>query len=111
MAIEFMAGATVFALINILISIPAILSLYSLSKKAIKFYVEENVKLKIKTEIFVLGLCLLFVIFIPGSMQPKVTIDTPVNRDLIEYQTDKEVEIVTPPPRTEKLEGFTPLKK
>jgi hypothetical protein len=33
------------------------------------------------------------------------------NRDLIQYQdSNQEVIIETPAPRTEKLEGFTPLK-
>jgi hypothetical protein len=42
----------------------------------------------------------------------KIAIDTPVSRELVEYQdNDKEIVIETPAPRTEKLEGFKPLKE
>ena len=52
-------------------------------------------------------------IAIGGSVtQPKIAIQTPPNMQLEAYQNqDDPVEIVTPPARTEKLDGFTPLKK
>lgn len=47
-----------------------------------------------------------------GEVRPKITINTQPNRALIEYSNDRTpVEIITPPPRTEFMQGFEPLKK
>ncbi len=45
-----------------------------------------------------------------GAAQPKISIQTSPNRSTFEQNTAP-VEIVTPPPRYEVLEGFEPLKK
>jgi hypothetical protein len=59
-----------------------------------------------------LGLGFLITIFLVPSMivTPRVVIDVPTNGRLIEYQQNIDtVEIVTPPPRVQTLQGFVPL--
>lgn len=59
-----------------------------------------------------IALVLLVAFFVSrGTVAPKVVIDTPPNKELQQYNRQKEVEIFTPPPRTENLKGFKPLKE
>lgn len=46
-----------------------------------------------------------------GVAAPKRMLTVPVNKDQLEYDTSKDVDIITPPPRTENLNGFKPLKE
>ena len=114
MAVEFMTGATVFALINLTIFLVALYLCVRGFKKTYAHWKENESfeAFKIPREFFyVIAMAILFVFF--GSVtQPKLSIDPVQNRALMEYQDNaQEVEIETPPPRTEKLEGFSPLKE
>ena len=119
MAVEFMTGATVFALINLTVSFALGYLMYRLTRKIWIFtsspgedIVKDKVTLSIKKEsVLIIGIAS-YLIFFGSLAQPKLTIDPVQNRDLIEYQDNtEEVVITTPPPRTEKMEGFTPLKE
>ena len=112
--IEFMTGAMFFAFVNLLIAFVFGYFLYRISQKIWIFSnsSDEDATLKIKKEIFFIGGIILYFIFFGSLTQPKLEINTLPNRDLIEYQEQQEEVIInTPPPRTENLEGFTPLKK
>lgn len=112
--VEFMAGATLFALINLTIFLVVAFVLYRIAKKLYKFANDDSPEktVSIKKEIFALGLMILASVFFGSLAQPKISIDTPPNRDLIEYQeNNREVVIEEVAPRTETLEGFDPLKK
>jgi len=113
MAIEFMTGATVFALINLIIFLGLVyLFIRGLRKMYAQWKEYESFKdVKTPPEFFyVMVVCILF-IFLGSATQPKLSIDPVQNRALIEYQeSTEEIIIETPPPRTETLEGFTPLK-
>ena len=113
MSIEFMFGATAFALINLAIFI---MFGYLFFRAIRKIYDYPELTFRetlgaIKFEVGLLALLCLFPIFFGSVALPKMSIDTMPDRDLIEYQENtEEVIIVTPPPRSEKLDGFKPLK-
>lgn len=113
MALEFMTGATVFALINLVVFLVALyLCVRGLNKTYVHWKEHESFEeLKIPREFFyVISIAILFAFFGSGT-QPKLKIDVPENRALIDYQDQApEIVIETPLPRTEKLEGFEPLK-
>jgi len=112
--VEFMAGATLFALVNLAIFLVVTFILYRIGMKLYKFVIDENPEktVHIKKEIFALGFIILVSIFFGSLSQPKISIDTPPNRDLIEYQeNNREIVIEEVAPRTETLQGFSPLKK
>lgn len=113
MVLEFMTGATVFALIDIALFIALAYFFIRIAVRATNFMEDpsDEKTLDIKFEIFSLAAITLIFLFFGSVTQPKLAIETPPNRELVEYQEgDKEVVIETPQPRTEKLEGFTPLK-
>ena len=113
MGLEFMTGATMFALFNLIILLFAVWICYRILKKCYSFITseEENKTVNIGIELFALGFIIVMSTFFGGVTQPKLTLDPVQNRELIEYQSNsEEVVIETPPPRTEKLDGFTPLK-
>lgn len=113
MGVEFMAGAMFFAFVNLALFLIVLAAVASIMKKV---YVESNkstgadFKLHIRKEVATLVVMVLAAVFISGSAQPKLKIEPQVNRPLIEYQTDIEVEILTPAPRTDTMDGFVPLK-
>ena len=112
--VQFMAGATLFALVNLAILLVAIFIMYRIGVKLYKFAIDDSPEktVSIKKEIFALGFIILIPIFFGSLPQPKISIDTPPNRDLIEYQeNNREIVIEEVTPRTETLEGFNPLKK
>lgn len=62
-------------------------------------------------ELSALVLIIAFMIFFGGVTQPKLSIDTVLNRALNDYQSQtEEIVIEKAPPRTENLKGFEPLK-
>jgi len=114
--IEFMTGAMFFALVKLITLLVVLYIVYRIVKKIYVFLEDDSyVKtLNIKGEIITLGGIILFFTFFGSLTQPKVSIETLPNRDLIEYQQtdeDKDVVIETPAPRTETLQGFEPLKE
>lgn len=114
MALEFMTGATVFALINLFFLAIVVWLIYRIVSKIHKFIMDDSndKTVNYKYELIGLGLIVILFTFFGSVTQPKLKIDVPENRALIEYQDQTpEVVIETPPPRTEKLDGFTPLKE
>jgi NADH:ubiquinone oxidoreductase subunit 4 (subunit M) len=114
MGIEFMVGATIFALIRVTVILFAAWMLYRVVTKVWKYInpsqiVQELPNLNVKKEIIALGLVFLVVTF-GGASSPKLTIEVPQDRELKQYQQNTDNIIIhTPPPRTEKLDGFKPL--
>lgn len=113
MALEFMTGATTFALINLVLFCIAAYFSYRLANKLGTYLTTEgsDKTLNTKPEIVVLVSILMLMIFFGSVAQPKLSLDPVQNRELIEYQENNEkVVIETPPPRTEELQGFESLK-
>lgn len=113
MALEFMTGATVFALINLVLFCVTAYFSYRFANKLIAYLTTEgsDKKLNARAEILVLVSTLVLFVFFGSVTQPKLSLDPVQNRALIEYQeNNKEVVIETPPPRTEELQGFESLK-
>ena len=113
MAIEFMTGATVFALINLTFFCIAAYFSYRLANKLGTYLTTEgsDKTLNAKSEIAVLISILVLMVFFGSVSQPKLSLDPVQNRALMEYQDNaEEVEIKTPLPRTDTLQGFEPLK-
>lgn len=113
MALEFMTGATTFALVNSILFAIACYSVYRLVIKLGRYLTsdEEDKRVNFKGEMLAILALLTAMLFFGSVAQPKLSLDPVANRDLIEYQeSDKAVVIQTPPPRTESLEGFEPLK-
>lgn len=112
--VEFMAGATLFALANLIIFLVVAFIIYRIVMKLYKFINDDRPEktVSVKKEIFSLGLIVLVSVFLGSLSQPKISIDTPPNRDLIEYQeNNREIVIEEVAPRTETLKGFSTLKK
>jgi NADH:ubiquinone oxidoreductase subunit 4 (subunit M) len=111
MSLEFMTGATVFALINLVLFLTTAYLVYRGGKKLYEQNRDEQ-PLKFPREFLVVILLGVLFVFFGSNTQPKLSIDTAPNRALIEYQEqNREVVIETPPPRTDPLQGFTPLKQ
>jgi hypothetical protein len=114
MELSFMTGATVFALINFIVFVVA---LYIFVRGCMKMYSQWKEHksfndVQIPTSFFYIIIVGVASLFFNGVAQPKLSISTPINRDLIEYQTrSPEVTIETPPARTEELKGFKPLNE
>jgi hypothetical protein len=111
--IEFMTGAMLLSALKMVFTLVFIWVLYRVGRK---FYVfatdtshEKTINLKWELA-YIFGVVIIS-IFMGPAAQPKLTLEVPPNRELIEYQSGEDVVIETPEPRTEKLEGFTPLKK
>jgi hypothetical protein len=112
MSIEFMTGATLFALINFIIFLLTAYLTYRGGKKLYAQYVNEAKISSVPREFVVVVFLAVLFVFFSSSTQPKVTIDTKPNAALIEYQRQNpEIVIETPAPRTETLQGFEPLKQ
>lgn len=119
--IEFMTGAASFATLNFLVFLLVIASGLFIGYKLIGVTVsgtmdhyEETGKIKIVGKRYIVFAILFgsFLFFLSSNIQPKVAIQTPVNRELMEYQEKNEpVVIVIPEPRTQNLDGFSPLKE
>lgn len=75
-----------------------------------KLYLSRETRKTIYPLTFIF-LSIIMVIIFNSNNSFKRSIDVPVNSKQIEYKQDKEVVIETPPERTEKLDGFVPLKQ
>jgi hypothetical protein len=110
MDVVFMPGATLFALANLIGVLIVLFFFFRGGKKIYKDFKGDQ-KFAVPIDVFYLMIIgIMFMVF-GSSVQPKLAIETPINRELIEYQSSEEKAIViTPPPRTETLKGFSPLK-
>lgn len=109
--VDFMIGATWFALISYAVFAVSFLILLSIAVKLYRLFTsdEDEVHISIKKECIAIFLIVTVGLFFGSSIQPKISIDVPPNRNLIIYQEDiSDIVITTPPPRTEKLDGFEP---
>lgn len=111
MKLEFMEGAAIFGLVNALLALLIVYFVYKILTKIFHNIVEPDNPKNIAVEAFFGGAIMIYLLFFSSAAQPKLTINVPPNRALIEYQnTTSEQEIVTPPARTKTLEGFESLK-
>ena len=111
--IEFMTGAMILSAIKMVFVLVLIWVLYRAGRKFYDYSVDQSDEktLNLKWEMaYIFGIVMVS-IFMGSAAQPKLTLEVPPNRELIQYQSGEDVVIETPPPRTEKLEGFAPLKK
>ena len=111
--IEFMTGAAIFGAIRTLGVMIAAWMVYRIAKKAfIHYQSKDQDPPGILTESLVLVCFAIGMTFFGSAASPKLSIDVPESIELKNYQkNDDEVVIETPPPRTEKLDGFTPMTK
>lgn len=112
MGIDFMTGAMLLSTIRLISFLFFVWIMYRIVKKATLFVNEESndKTLNIKWEIVGIAAIVLFTTFFGSAAQPRLTIEVPQDRELIEYQRNAdEIVIETPPPRTENLDGFTPM--
>lgn len=112
--IEFMTGAMLLSAIKMSIFLIFIYMIYRVGKKFYDYSISEDEEksVNVKWELSFLFLAIVFSTFMGSVGQPKITLEVPANRDLIEYQSNmKDIVIETPAPRSEKLDGFSPLKK
>ena len=108
--IDFMLGAQLLATINLLVTVLVLWLVYRVFKKVFYEQRENDEKADVRWEVAGLGIATLLFAFFGTSAAPKLTIDSAPNRQLVEYQRNvEELVIETPAPRTETLEGFTPL--
>ena len=113
--IQYLFGATVFGFINlaaIVFFFVAVLLIW-----AAIIFVTNNGKV-IYSDFKYLGIgalvSVLFVLLLIPSMvvHPRVTIDIPPNQSQVEFQgRERNIEIITPAPRVEIMEGFRPLRE
>jgi len=110
--IEFMVGATLLSFISLMGFLFVAWLIYRVARKVYKHSQDETKEtpLNIKWEMVGLAVVMLFSIFFSSASQPKLTINTLPDRELIQYQNNNdEIVIETPKPRTTPLEGFRPL--
>lgn len=112
--IEFMVGATLLSFIRMVIVLFIAWLGYRVGNKIYKFIIseEDEKELNIKWEIVGIASIFLFAVFFGSAAQPRLTIENTPDRELIEYQRNTdEIVIETPPPRTETLDGFSPMNE
>lgn len=112
--IEFMTGATLLSAFKMVLFLIFIYMLYRVGKKFYDFSVSQDKEKSVNVLwelVYIFG-AILITVFMGSAAAPKLTLEVPKDRELIEYQTNtQEIVIETPEPRTEKLDGFSPLKK
>lgn len=119
--IQFMNGAAFFAALNFLVFLLMLgiggfisfqLSMVTIIRTLKQYRETGKIKIIGKRYIVLFILFVGFLFFFNSNVQPKVAIQTPVNRELMEYQEKNEpVVIVIPEPRTQNLDGFSSLKE
>lgn len=119
MELVFMTGGLVISVLYTLIQFTIILTLayfvykiyrnYESSKKS-KTPIRKTIE---KSHFYFIGIGVLFFFLtaVNPAVMPKREISTVQTRPQIEYNRGVEVEIVRPPERTERLDGFRPLKE
>lgn len=115
MGLEFMWGGMLFNLIEIIV----FLALFYICVKMmcivwknydLEKFPEKDVRSLKRTFGWGVVLMIILAILSFGSAGPKRTIESTINRSQIEYDHNtEEVEIITPPPRVEFLDGFESL--
>jgi predicted histidine transporter YuiF (NhaC family) len=116
--VEIMWGAMFFGALHLITGLIMIFLLYKLlsflwKNKDDISNAPEKEKKSFKKYLIASSVVVIIGLFLSsGAVKPKVTLNPIQNRTLIEYQNNNApVTIITPPPRTEHLEGFVPLKK
>ena len=114
LGVEFMTYGMVLSTLRLLAMVIVAWMLMRMHRSILELPNEPTVKQYFKAIRFELAvIAFISMVALSGSVSPKIVIDTPPNRELQQYQsnTNKEIVIETPEPRTKVLEGFTPLKK
>lgn len=109
--VEFMSGAVLLSTLHVTLVLVVLYVLFRIGQKVYR-NLQEDQSLNIKWELAFMAVFLIFTLLVGGAGQPKIAIDVPKSRELIEYQNNQgEIIVVPAEPRTEDLEGFTPLKQ
>lgn len=111
--IQLMTGAMALTAIQLVVTVGFLLlvgyNLYKLwqSYQASKegFYAANKMRIWFTSALLLVGL----VVTTNSTIQPKRVIELPINREQLEYDAPKNVEIITPEPRTQDMQGFRPL--
>lgn len=115
MGIDFMTGAVLLSTLRMGVFLFFLWIMYRSGKKIWTFANDDSNDAKtpnLKWEIVGLAAIFMFAIFFGSAAQPRLTIETAPDRELIEYQrNDDDIVIETPAPRTETLDGFTPMNQ
>ena len=112
---DFMIGSALFGALNIIYMLVFLVLAIALWIIILFLLKDENLTFSDYKPIIIFGILGLVVIglMIPSHIiKPKISIEIPKSQTLIEYQTNQEeLQIITPQPRIEILEGFRPLKQ
>lgn len=109
--VEFMTGAVLLSTLHVTLVLAVLYVLFRIGQKVYR-HLGADQPLNIKWELAFMAVFLIFTLLVGGAGQPKITIDVPKSRELIEYENDRrDITIVPSEPRTKDLEGFTPLKQ
>ena len=110
---EFMTGALFLTTIKLTMVLVWAFLVAIISKRMYDSYNanSERFVTNNKHRFVILGFLFLIAIVLStnSTLQPKRAIDLPVNREQIEYDAPKDIEIITPEERTQTLDGFRPL--
>lgn len=107
--IDFMTGAMLMSTLHAASALLFIWIAWRVIRKSTDFANDKIETLNLKWELIVSGIVIIANLFFAGA-QPRLTIETLPNRELIEYQrNDDDIVIETPAPRTETLDGFQSL--
>ena len=114
--VNFMVGGAIFGIVHLLLFLGFVFTALFIWGLFIVYQKEDSVTLRDFKPIIFSGVLavLIAAMLVPTTVvKPKVTIDVPQNQMLMEYQRKdrSEIEIITPEPRIEFLDGFEPLKQ
>ena len=111
--IQFMTGAALFGVLNLLSLFTMLFFILLLWVVAIVFTKEDKTELKdFKGVVFagVVGIVLIGLLIPSMVVTPRVVIQVDESEAMIEHRQPREAPlIITPEPRTQTLQGFRPL--
>jgi len=112
MGIEFMTGAVALNIISLIFAIAFLCVFYLFGRKLYIKLTNGDASINMTKETVALIGIAIFLILFSSASQPKLTLEPRPNAALEEYQREgNDVEFKEVEPRTEKLEGFAPLKE
>lgn len=111
-AVELMTGAMFFIAAKMIFAALVLYLSYRIVRKLYNYSIDnDHEKTTAWKEISMLAVVLIIAAVFDGAAAPKITIDTGINRELLEYQTNSAEPNIQPvSPRTQTLQGFVPLK-
>lgn len=105
MGIEFMTFGTLLLLVKVAMMLVIIVTAYRIARKAYHGNTPSFVD-------YILIAASMLIIFMPVNLQPKITIESSPTYQQQTYKSNDEPIVIEPvAPRTETLDGFTPMSK